>query len=118
MFRALSTRKSRQGYEQLNDEAAPSTDPLVPKLSKSRTLPAKIFNSSPKKLTTATAASKAPSEQAKKVSKIHPFFNIFVESGRRRKKATAKPEFSRYVEYLKEGGMYGIIDMKANMQNK
>ncbi|KAL2520552.1 hypothetical protein Fot_24490 [Forsythia ovata] len=116
MFRALSTRKTRQGYEQLTDEAPASTDPLVPKLSKSRTLPAKFFNSSPKKLT--TAASNTPSEQAKKVSKIHPFFNIFIESGRRRKKATAKPEFSRYVEYLKEGGMYGIIDMKANMQNK
>ncbi|XP_022859884.1 uncharacterized protein LOC111380528 [Olea europaea var. sylvestris] len=112
MFRALSTRKGRQGYEQLTDETEPVKDPLGPKLSKSRTLPAKFFNSSPKNLTPVAA------EQAKKVSKIHPFFSIFVDSRRRRKKATAKPEFSRYVEYLKEGGMYGMMNVKASSQNK
>ncbi|CAN8271190.1 unnamed protein product [Cochlearia groenlandica] len=35
----------------------------------------------------------------------HPIFSLFYGRNKK-KKATAKPEFSRYVEYLKEGGMW------------
>lgn len=102
MFRALSTRRIRRGYEQLGDEAS-STVALVPKLSRAKSLPAKILSSS-KKIST------DPSEQVKKASKVHPFFSLFER--RRKKKATAKPEFSRYLEYVKEGGVW---DMGTNM---
>ncbi|KAI3450971.1 hypothetical protein Pfo_007636 [Paulownia fortunei] len=107
MFRALSTRRSRRGYEQLGDEA--STAALVPKLSRAKSLPAKILSCS-KKITTPAPAANTPSEQVKKASKVHPFFSLF--ETKRKKKATAKPEFSRYLEYVKEGGTW---DMRANM---
>ncbi|GFY80390.1 hypothetical protein Acr_01g0001990 [Actinidia rufa] len=50
-------------------------------------------------------------KQVKKASKIHPIFGLTFET-RRRKKATAKPEFARYVEYVKEGGAW---DVSSNM---
>ncbi|XP_059624672.1 uncharacterized protein LOC132267536 [Cornus florida] len=103
MFRALSTQKSRGGgeYEQLADE--PLIGVLQAKLRRSATLPAKLFGSSSKRL---AAESNAPVKQAKKASKIHPFFSLF--ETRRKKKATAKPEFARYLQYVKEGGVWDV----------
>ncbi|KAG6397370.1 hypothetical protein SASPL_143537 [Salvia splendens] len=100
MFRALSVR--RQGYEQLGegDEPSPSAS-LMPKLSRTTSVPTKVMNS-PKRVPTAA-------QEANKASKVHPFFSMF--ETKRRKKATMKPEFSRYLEYLKEGGAW---DMAAN----
>ncbi|KAG6392817.1 hypothetical protein SASPL_147044 [Salvia splendens] len=95
MFGALSIRRKRRGYEQLGnngDKPSPSAA-LVPKLSRSKSLP----------------TPKMVAQEAKKASKIHPFFSIF--ESRRRKKATAKPEFSRYLDYLREGGAW---DMAAD----
>ncbi|KAG8383352.1 hypothetical protein BUALT_Bualt04G0003500 [Buddleja alternifolia] len=99
MFRALSTRRSRRGYDQLRggDDASTAAAP-APMLSRAKSLPAKIFGSS-KKL----QSMNIPCEQVKKASKIHPLFSIF--ETKRKKKATAKPEFSRYLEYVKEGGV-------------
>ncbi|KAK4417443.1 hypothetical protein Salat_2569900 [Sesamum alatum] len=121
MFRALSTRRSRRGYEHLADEAStPAPALLLPdKLSRAKSLPAKLFSSS-KKSSSAAAAKiniiNAPcsSEQVvvKKASKVHPLFSLFETSLRRKKKATAKPEFSRYLEYVREGGVW---DVKQNM---
>ncbi|KAL8047383.1 hypothetical protein ABFX02_08G237800 [Erythranthe guttata] len=93
MFRALSSRRSRRGYEQLGggDEAAAEA-------------PAKSLSYSKKKNITCTHA--PDQQQIKKASKIHPFFSLFET---KRKK---KPEFSRYLEYVKEGG--GLWDMKSN----
>ncbi|KAL2236300.1 UNVERIFIED_CONTAM: hypothetical protein Sindi_0821700 [Sesamum indicum] len=117
MFRALSTRRSRRGYEHLahdddDDEAASTPAALLPaaKLSRAKSLPAKakqIFSCSSKNSCSAAA------EQAviKKASKVHPLFSLF-EMSRRKKKATAKPEFSRYLEYVREGGVW---DVKENM---
>ncbi|KAL3527127.1 hypothetical protein ACH5RR_011783 [Cinchona calisaya] len=106
MLRALSTRNSR-AYEKLEDE---SSDLLEAKLNKSRSLPAKVFGSPRKSTREQSAEAKYVAKEAKKVSKIHPIFSLF--DSRPRKKATAKPEFSRYVEYLKEGG---ILDMNSNL---
>ncbi|XP_057787330.1 uncharacterized protein LOC131004647 [Salvia miltiorrhiza] len=100
MFRGLSIRRNRRGYEQLGDGDEAS---LVPKLSRTKSLPTTKVNSSPKRIATAAA------KEAKKAGKVHPFFSIF--ETKRRKKATAKPEFSRYLEYVKEGGAW---DMAAN----
>ncbi|CAA0808616.1 Unknown protein [Striga hermonthica] len=107
MFRALSARRNRQGYGPLHDDAMSA--PLVPKLSRAKSTPAKILMSCSKKLKSVTARDKTHNsqkekEKVKKTSKIHPFFSLF-ETGRK-KKATAKPEFSRYLEYVREGGTY------------
>ncbi|KAH6756003.1 hypothetical protein C2S52_023596 [Perilla frutescens var. hirtella] len=104
MFRALSTR--RRGYEQLGGDEASSS--LVPKLSRARSLPSKVFGS-PAKIAT-------PAQQAKKASKVHPFFTLF--ETKRKKKATAKPEFSRYLEYVREGGAWDVATNKPVMYYK
>ncbi|CAI9780553.1 unnamed protein product [Fraxinus pennsylvanica] len=113
MFRALSTsRRSHKGYDQLTAADEHSNASLLPKLSRAKSLPAKILSSS-KNLNLVPSRARPstnPTEQVKKASKVHPFFSLF--ESRKRKKATAKPEFSRYMEYVKEGGMW---DVKANM---
>ncbi|KAL3525359.1 hypothetical protein ACH5RR_013731 [Cinchona calisaya] len=109
MLRALSTRNCR-GYEKLKDQENESSALLEAKLNRARSLPAKIFSSARKSTREQSAEAKSSAKQAKKVSKIHPVFNLF--HPRLRKKAAAKPEFSRYLEYLKEGGLFG---MDSNM---
>ncbi|XP_024981827.1 uncharacterized protein LOC112518358 [Cynara cardunculus var. scolymus] len=110
MFRALSTRKGlRGGYAQLINES--TVDHLLSsdaKIIRSTTLPANFYGDSPVKL---VWEPKIPvkvdviEKQVKKVSKVHPLFSLF-ERRSRKKKATAKPEFSRYMQYLKEGGFW------------
>ncbi|XP_004512068.1 uncharacterized protein [Cicer arietinum] len=46
---------------------------------------------------------KSSSDQKEK--NTHPIFNFF-DFRSKKKKATSKPEFARYVEYMKEGGMW------------
>lgn len=104
MLRALSTR-NRRGYEKLEEEEE-SSAVLEAKLSKSRSLPAKLFGSQRRSTREQSAEVKSVAKQARTVSKIHPMFNLF--DPRLRKKAAAKPEFSRYLEYLKEGGISGL----------
>ncbi|KAL2348548.1 hypothetical protein Fmac_002548 [Flemingia macrophylla] len=38
--------------------------------------------------------------------KSHPLFSFF--DLRRKKKTTSRPEFARYLEYVKEGGMWDL----------
>ncbi|WOG95347.1 hypothetical protein DCAR_0414662 [Daucus carota subsp. sativus] len=119
MLRALSMRRS--GYDKLVDES--SIGLVEVKLSRSATLPAKLFGSRrkptpegnlapiPEQKPSKVKIEKNPGEkQVKKASKILPIFSIFEK--RRRKKATAKPEFARYMEYVKEGGTW---DANLNM---
>ncbi|EEF40825.1 uncharacterized protein LOC8273376 [Ricinus communis] len=116
MLRALSTRRSRRGYERLvADESAICL--LEEKLKRSKTLPAAARTSFdlPTKLTSDSAfpqdaaAKVAKPAAARKVNKSHPLFSLF--DCRRKKKTTAKPEFTRYLQYLREGGMW---DVKSN----
>ncbi|KAL0379268.1 UNVERIFIED_CONTAM: hypothetical protein Sradi_3232300 [Sesamum radiatum] len=111
MFRALSTRTSRRGYEHLADDIDDEADSTPAKLSRAKSLPAKLFSRSSKNSSCAAAAA-AEQVVIKKASKVHPLFSLF-ETSRRKKKATAKPEFSRYLEYVREGG--GVWDLKENM---
>ncbi|XP_074365417.1 uncharacterized protein LOC141706564 [Apium graveolens] len=120
MLRAFSTRRS--GYDRLVDES--SIGLVEVKLSRSTTLPAKLFGSRRKatpEVNLPHVPEQKPSKakkiqensgekQVKKASKILPIFSIFEK--RRQKKATAKPEFARYMEYVKEGGTW---DAKLNM---
>lgn len=112
MLRSLTTRKSPLAYEQLIDEV-----PLFePKLSRTTSVPSAkngVFSSPSKKvMMSESSETKSQAKKAEKVSKIHPIFSLF-DGRRKSKKVTARPEFSRYMEYLKEGGFGSIMDMAA-----
>ncbi|MFS8010535.1 hypothetical protein Hanom_Chr14g01298231 [Helianthus anomalus] len=102
MFRSMSTRKVHRGYEQLISEPTIDDQSSETKMLRSTTLPANFFGEPPVKFI---------EKQVKKASKIHPFFSLF-ERRSRKKKATAKPEFSRYMQYLKEGGIWDANSIK------
>ncbi|KAM7516231.1 hypothetical protein LguiA_005814 [Lonicera macranthoides] len=107
MFRALTIRRSRKGYDRLADD---SSNFLEAKLKSTTSLPTNLFSSSKKAIKEKRFADRSVEKEVKKASKIHPVFSIFEK--RRRKRATAKPEFARYMEYLKEGGVW---DLNSNM---
>nr|GLL26298.1 uncharacterized protein LOC109177565 [Ipomoea trifida] len=128
MFRSLTKRKSPYNYKQLADDVA-----LVaadhgggePKLSRTRSWPppaaaaAAAKGSSGKKKVMSTSElhnfpAKSQAKQVRKVSKILPIFSVF--ESRKKKKATARPEFSRYLEYVREGGFEGVLDMDTTMR--
>ncbi|KAJ8770617.1 hypothetical protein K2173_021264 [Erythroxylum novogranatense] len=109
MSRVPSTRSGRYRYEQLSDESA--TEPLEARLRRASSSPAKICsasNNSAAELTFSNNA--APVKPSEKLSKCHPFFSLF--DGRRKKKPVARTDFSRYMEYVKEGGLW---DRRSNM---
>ncbi|KAJ9540998.1 hypothetical protein OSB04_027504 [Centaurea solstitialis] len=111
MFRALSTRKGLRGggYAQLISES--TVDHLLSsdaKMIRSTTLPGNFYGDPAVKLVwepIIPVKVEVIEKQVKKVSKLHPLFSLF-EKRSRKKKATAKPEFSRYMQYLKEGGFW------------
>ncbi|OAY60773.1 uncharacterized protein LOC110627330 [Manihot esculenta] len=128
MLRAFSTRRSshRGGYERLlSDESAVAApdDLEVGTLKRSKTLPAPP----PPSLRSSSTAKKFLSQLGfpndsqshhnsvkscarNKANKSHPLLSLF--DARRKRKTTAKPEFTRYLEYLREGGVW---DVSSNM---
>ncbi|ESQ31129.1 hypothetical protein EUTSA_v10005334mg [Eutrema salsugineum] len=93
MIRALSTRKDRGGYKKLGEEEAGGVGLLQGQLPS------------------------VPGEVNKPVEKtggsVHPlltFFDVRLQRKKKPKKkkstTTAKPEFARYLEYVKEGGVW------------
>ncbi|KAI3798877.1 hypothetical protein L1987_34161 [Smallanthus sonchifolius] len=108
MFRAMSTRKNHRGYEQLFNEPTADDRSSEAMMLRSKTLPANFFGDFPVKLVLepkVPAKGDLVEKQVKKVSKVHPLFSLF-ERKSRKKKATGKPEFSRYMQYLREGGVW------------
>ena len=116
LFRALSTTRGRRGgYDRLLDETtidsgakyADHHDHAV--LKRVTSVPAQmLFGSSTKKLGSdpvVPATNSKAKKQGKKAEKIHPLFGLFAGKGKKNK-MTANPDFSRYIEYLKEGGMW------------
>ncbi|PSR88063.1 Homeobox protein cut-like [Actinidia chinensis var. chinensis] len=101
MFRALSTRRSDREYQPLANESSAGLSEA--KLERATSLPAKILFGSSRK----SSRQQELNFPAKKASKIHPLFGLF-DARWRRKKPTAKPEFARYVEYMKEGGVWDV----------
>ncbi|KAK6798078.1 hypothetical protein RDI58_005780 [Solanum bulbocastanum] len=95
----MSTRRDYRGYGVLNKEDEEEASASIlgkPTLSRNRTVPAaaKFFSSSSKKVTSEdNFSASAQVKEAKKASKIHPIFSLF--ETKRKKKATARPEFSR-----------------------
>ncbi|KAK4368073.1 hypothetical protein RND71_011865 [Anisodus tanguticus] len=121
MFRAMSTRRDYRGYGVLvKDEEEEPSAPILgkPKLSRNRTVPAaaKFFSSSSKKVTSEdNFRANAQLKEAKKASKIHPIFSLF--ETKRKKKATARPEFSRYIQYVREGGYGDVLQTSSSKSN-
>ncbi|TYH37877.1 hypothetical protein ES332_D12G071700v1 [Gossypium tomentosum] len=125
MLRAFSTRRNRDGYERLlvetevEEPVISSNGQFEAQLNRARSVPARVFGLSrkfngpelglPEKCQEKSSTTTNSNKKGGKSKTIHPLFSLF--DGRRKKKTTAKPEFARYIEYLKEGGMW---DMNAN----
>ncbi|KAA3461149.1 Retrovirus-related Pol polyprotein from transposon TNT 1-94 [Gossypium australe] len=125
MLRAFSTRRNRDGYERLlvetevEEPVIPSNGQFEAQLKRARSVPARVFGLSrkfngpelglPEKCQEKSSTTTNSNKKGSKSKTIHPLFSLF--DGRRKKKTTAKPEFARYIEYLKEGGMW---DKNAN----
>lgn len=112
MFRPLSTRRSHQRYEKLGEE--PSTGLLDQvRLQRSTTLPTQVLGSpimrnfSPERVVSSIPQLK-PSPSKKSSGKSHPLFSLFNRHRKSKKTAAARPEFARYLEYVKEGGSWDV----------
>ncbi|XP_011016599.1 PREDICTED: uncharacterized protein LOC105120112, partial [Populus euphratica] len=108
MLRALNKQRNPNRYEKLDKEPdTTSIDLLAGELETSESLPAREVSGSPKLCTLGpepapqNVSSVKPSRR--KDSKSHPLFSLCDGAGRK-KKPTARPEFARYLEYVKEGG--------------
>ncbi|RYR10817.1 hypothetical protein Ahy_B05g079302 isoform E [Arachis hypogaea] len=109
MFRSFSTRRGPSKYEKLEKDGA-ANGISNEELKRSTSLPSsRGFNSSMTGSTTIgdinlqrNPTKKASSNQ--KSTHPHPLFGFF--DLRRKKKTTARPEFIRYLEYMKEGGVW------------
>ncbi|KAJ9172761.1 hypothetical protein P3X46_015971 [Hevea brasiliensis] len=121
MLRAFSTRRSRRGgYERLvADESAIAASDELGTLKRSKTLPASpALRSSTAKFSSESGFPNdsqshqhpVKSSARNKANKSHPLLSLF--DARRKRKTTAKPEFTRYLEYLREGGVW---DVNSNM---
>ncbi|XP_071708527.1 uncharacterized protein [Rutidosis leptorrhynchoides] len=111
----MSMRRASSGYEPLGIGGAPVDDLLKDaKMIRSRTMPTNFFGDSSVSFEyqqRTPMRENVIDKQVKKASKVHPIFAIF-ERRSRKKKATAKPEFSRYMQYLKEGGSWNADESK------
>ncbi|XP_045828370.1 uncharacterized protein LOC123920212 [Trifolium pratense] len=117
MFRSMSTTRGfgTGRYERLGKETA-TTTLLHEEFKRSTTLPSRASNSSRKIYRGSTFGDinlqRNPTMKAnnKRNKSSHPLLNFF--DFRRKKKTTARPEFARYIEYLKEGGMWDLNSNK------
>ncbi|WZY84776.1 hypothetical protein YC2023_031160 [Brassica napus] len=104
MFRAMSTRKIHGGYEKLVEEE--------PILKKGTSVPASVYGNSRNPVQDAKTPTSKPTGGS--VRPLLNLFNVRFQRKKRKKKktknkkslATAKPEFARYMEYVKEGGVW------------
>ncbi|KAI3415103.1 uncharacterized protein J3R85_015408 [Psidium guajava] len=104
MFRAFSTQRGRGRYEKLGREpAVPPSE--AGKLKRTAGWPAGSFGSSSNPAPEVSFPAYPQGKLPRKVNKSHPLFSLF-DGSRRRKKVTARPELARYLEYVKEGGLW------------
>ncbi|KAK7406735.1 hypothetical protein VNO78_08365 [Psophocarpus tetragonolobus] len=103
MFRSTSTRAK---YERLDKEYA-ANGTSNEELKRSTSLPSRAMGSTFGDINLQRNPTKKVNSKPKE--KSHPLFSFF--DLRRKKKTTSKPEFARYLEYVKEGGMW---DMNSN----
>ncbi|MED6159402.1 hypothetical protein PIB30_042027 [Stylosanthes scabra] len=118
MFRSMTTRGGPGRYERLGKESA-TTALLHEEFQRSTSLPAHRALSSSRKIGASeffgggninlqrNPTKKANNNGSNK--KSHPLLSFL--HLRKKSKTAARPEFARYLEYLKEGGMW---DLKTN----
>nr|AFK34727.1 unknown [Medicago truncatula] len=117
MFRSMTTRRGLGNgrYERLGKESA-TTTLLHEEFKRSTSMPSRATNTSRKMTLGSTFGEidlkRNPTKKANSNSskKSHPLLNFL--DFRRKKKTTARPEFARYIEYLKEGGMWDLNSNK------
>lgn len=124
MLRALNKQRNPNRYGRL-DKEPDTTSLLAGELETSESLPSQEVFGSPKLSTLGpevapqNVSSVKPSRR--KDSKSHPLFSLSDGAGRK-KKPTARPEFARYLQYVKEGGVwvwiiypyiYGMLQINA-----
>ncbi|KAL9341112.1 hypothetical protein Peur_067331 [Populus x canadensis] len=108
MLRALNKQRNPNRYGRL-DKEPDTTSLLAGELETSESLPSQEVFGSPKLSTLGpglapqNVSSVKPSRR--KDSKSHPLFSLSDGAGRK-KKPTARPEFARYLQYVKEGGVW------------
>ncbi|CAI0418580.1 unnamed protein product [Linum tenue] len=114
MLRALSTRRSHGRYEKLVDKAESSSAGLLGgssrdfQLKRSNTLPIRFLGccrGSNKVSVELNLPSLPAVKPAMKVNKSHPLFTLF-DRRRQNRRTTSRPEFARYIEYVKEAGLW------------
>ena len=112
MFGCLSTQKGPISYERLGKEAEDMVL-LNKEFKRSTSLPASAFNSSRKVALDKNLGGTLKRNLTKKDTKgkSHPLLSLLYLH--RKKKTTARPEFLRYLEYVKEGGIWDLNSNKA-----
>ncbi|CAL1360865.1 unnamed protein product [Linum trigynum] len=112
MLRTLSTRRSHSKYEKLADNTEPSSADLLGgdsdyELKRTNTVPIRFPGSDRgHKVAAEQSLPSVPAvKPAMKVNKSHPLFSLF-DRRRQSKRTTSRPEFARYIEYVKEGGLW------------
>ncbi|KAF7809711.1 hypothetical protein G2W53_036454 [Senna tora] len=102
MFRSVSTTRGPGKYEKLDEEASGNGHGgHMNNIEELEMTSSSTFNHS--------TLQRNPTKKVSKEKKSHPIFSLF--DFRRKKKTTSRPEFTRYHEYVKEGGMW---DLDAN----
>ncbi|KAE9607749.1 hypothetical protein Lal_00013433 [Lupinus albus] len=111
----IRSMSSWRGYERLGQESS-TISLLNEEFKRSTTLPSRV-SSFPTRMDSGSTFGdiKLHRNLTKKVSnnsnkKSHPLLSFL--DFRRKKKTTAKPEFSRYLEYLREGGIWDLNSNK------
>nr|AFK36176.1 unknown [Lotus japonicus] len=107
MFKSLSTRPGPSKYEKMDKDSAAGGGTSNEEMTRSTSVP----SSSATSMALGSSSINLHRNPTKRATnnpkeKSHPIFSLF--EFRRKKKATAKPEFARYLEYMKEGGMWDV----------
>ncbi|XP_020216868.1 uncharacterized protein LOC109800499 [Cajanus cajan] len=105
-IRSNSGRKGHAKYEKLDKEHVATNGNSNEEFKRSTSLPSSssTFGDMNLQRNPTKKANNNPKE------KSHPLFSFF--DLRRKKKTTARPEFARYLEYVKEGGMWDLNSSK------
>lgn len=116
MFRSVSSRShpTHGGYEKLMDEAA-AVNNLPAEEMKLKRFPFLQSWLTTARDKTKTPAAKDDTIHYKSKAKCHPLINLFHGRSNNNKKklkkkntTTAGPEYSRYLQYVKEGGLWDV----------
>lgn len=106
MFRSVSTKMGPRRYERLDEDASSGEGGFMKEELKRSTSVPPIREMASASTSTSTSVATLQRNPTKKVSKekSHPIFRFL--DFRRKKKTTATPELVRYLEYVKEGGIW------------